>query len=142
MNAVLKQVEGCSFIGKADSNHWVPIDSKKEYAGSGAAAHPMELVLLALGSCTGCDVVSILRKKKAPVEDLEIHLTAERSETHPKVFTTIHIEFIFRGIGLNPLHLERAIELSQKNYCPVSAMLKPTVSITTSYRILEEVQDD
>jgi putative redox protein len=140
MKAVVKQIEGCSFIGKADSNHWVSIDTKKEVSGSDAAAHPMELVLLALGSCTGCDVISILQKKKVPLKDFEIHIDAERAEEHPRVFTKIHLEYVFVGTGLNPIHLERAIELSQQKYCPVSAMLRPSVPITTSYRIVEKQQ--
>ncbi len=138
MKAVIKQIEGCSFIGKADSNHWVPVDSKKEFTGSDAATHPMELILLALGGCTGCDVFSILQKKKVPLEDLEIHIDAERAEEHPKVFTKIHLEFIFVGKELNPTHLERSIQLSQQKYCPVSAMLRPSVPITTSYRIINK----
>jgi len=142
MNAVIKQIKGCSFIGKADSNHWVPIDSSKEHAGSDAATRPMELVLLALGSCTGCDVVSILQKKKVQLEHFEIVITAQRSETHPKMFINIHLEFVFVGSGLNPTHLERAIALSQQKYCPVSAMLSAKVKITTSYRIVEEMKND
>jgi putative redox protein len=140
MKAVVKQIESCSFIGKADSNHWVSIDTKKEVSGSDAAAHPMELVLLALGSCTGCDVISILQKKKVPLQDFEIHIDAERAEEHPRVFTKIHLEYVFVGTGLNSTHLERAIELSQQKYCPVSAMLRPSVPIITSYRIVEKQQ--
>jgi putative redox protein len=140
MKAIVKQIESCSFIGKADSNHWVSIDTKKEVSGSDAAAHPMELVLLALGSCTGCDVISILQKKKVPLQDFEIHIDAERAEEHPRVFTKIHLDYVFVGNGLNPTHLERAIELSQQKYCPVSAMLRPSVPITTSYRIVEKQQ--
>jgi len=124
-------------MGKADSNHWVSIDTKIEALGSDAATHPMELVLLALGSCTGCDVLSILQKKNVSLQDFEIHLDAERSEEHPRVFTKIHLEFVFVGKGLTPMPIERAIELSQQKYCSVSAMLKPTVPITTSYRIVE-----
>jgi putative redox protein len=142
MKALVKQIQGCSFIGKADSNHWVSIDTKKEVSGSDAAAHPMELVLLALGSCTGCDVLSILQKKKVSLQDFEIHIDAQRAEEHPRVFTKIHLEFVFVGIDLNPIHLERAIELSQQKYCPVSAMLRPSVPITTSYRIIEKEQQD
>ena len=51
----------------------------------------------------------------------------KKSELHPKVFTKIHLEFVFFGTGLNQVHLKRAIELSQEKYCPVSAMLKPSV---------------
>ena len=127
-------------MGKADSNHWVSIDTKKEASGSDAATHPMELVLLALGSCTGCDVLSILQKKKVSLQDFEIHIDAERSEEHPRVFTKIHLEFVFVGKGLTPTPIERAIELSQQKYCSVSAMLKPSVPITTSYRIVEGKQ--
>lgn len=138
MKAILRSIQGCSFVGKADSNHWVVIDTKKEVSGSDAATHPMELVLLALGSCTGCDVLSILTKKKVQLDDAEIQIDAERSEEHPKVFTKIHLEFVFSGKDLNPIHLERAIELSQQKYCPVSAMLRPTVPISTSFRIVEK----
>jgi len=138
MKAILKSIQGCSFVGKADSNHWVVIDTKKEVSGSDAATRPMELVLLALGSCTGCDVLSILTKKKVQLDDAEIQIDAERSEEHPKVFTKIHLEFVFSGKDLNPIHLERAIELSQQKYCPVSAMLRPTVPISTSFRIVEK----
>jgi putative redox protein len=76
------------------------------------------------------------------LQDFEIHIDAQRAEEHPRVFMKIHLEFVFVGIELNPIHLERAIELSQQKYCPVSAMLRPSVSITTSYRIIEKEQQD
>jgi putative redox protein len=142
MKAIIKQIDGCQFIGKADSNHWIPIDNKKEHFGTEAAARPMELILLALGSCTGCDVVSILLKKKVSLKGLEIYIDAERAETYPKVFTKIHVEFVFIGKDLNTTHLQRAIELSYQKYCPVSAMLKASVPISTSFRIVEEKKTD
>jgi len=135
MKAIIKQIEGCSFIGKSDSNHYVAIDTPKEAFGSDAASHPMELVLLALGSCSGCDVVSILEKKHVSLQGFEIHIDAERSKTYPKVFTKIHMDYVCYGEKINPIHVERAIALSQEKYCSVSAMLKPSVSITTSYKI-------
>jgi putative redox protein len=135
MKAIIKQIEGCSFIGKSDSNHYVAIDTPKEAFGSDAASHPMELVLLALGSCSGCDVVSILEKKHVLLQGFEIHIDAERSKTYPKVFTKIHMEYVCYGEKISPIHVERAIALSQEKYCSVSAMLKPSASITTSYKI-------
>jgi putative redox protein len=139
MKAIIKQVNGCSFVGKADSNHWVSIDTSKDAFGSDAATHPMELILIALGSCSGCDVVSILKKKQVQLKGFEIRIDAERSETYPKVFTKIHMEYVCYGEKINPIHVERAIALSQEKYCSVSAMLKPSVSITTSYKITNEV---
>ena len=138
MKAIIKQVEGCSFVGKADSNHWIAIDTPKESLGSDAAANPMELVLIALGSCSGCDIISILKKKQVQLKGFEIYIDAERSYTHPTAFTKIHMKYMFYGEKINPVDVERAIELSTKKYCPVSAMLKTSIQITSSFKILNE----
>ncbi len=133
--AYLKQVKGITFVGKTDSNIWINIDGPEEFGGSNAGVRPKELVLLALAGCTGSDVVSILQKKRAKLEDFEINISAETREEHPQVFTKIHIEYIFYGNELRTEDVERAIELSSTKYCSVQAMLKPTVEITHSYRI-------
>ena len=138
MKAEIRQVEGLTFIGKGDTNHWVVIDGPKEYFGSEAASRPMELLLIALGSCTASDVAAILNKKRVKLDGFKVVVEGERAEDHPKVFTKIHIDFIFYGKNLEKKHLERAIELSQGKYCPISAMLEKTVEITYSYKILEE----
>jgi putative redox protein len=139
VKAIVKQIKGCSFIGKADSNHWVAIDTPKETCGSDAASTPMELVLLALGSCSGADVVSIFDKKKVPLKGFEINIDAKRAESYPMVFTKINLEYVFYGQNIDPKHVERTIALSQEKYCSVSAMLKPSVSITSSYKIIDEI---
>jgi putative redox protein len=141
MKAIIKQIKGCSFIGKADSNHWVAIDTPKESCGSDAASTPMELVLLALGGCSGADVVSILNKKKVSLNSFEINIDAERAESYPKVYTKINLEYVFYGKNIDSKHVERAIALSHEKYCSVSAMLKPTISITSSYKIIDSLTD-
>lgn len=133
--AEVRQVQGISLAGRTDSNHWIVMDGPKELGGSDAGVRPKELVLLALGGCTGSDVMSILRKKRVSVDDVEIHLTADQAEEHPQVFTKIHVEFVFRGEHIESTDVERAIELSETKYCAVSAMLKSSVAITHSYRI-------
>ena len=133
--AIVRQVNGITLAGRADSNHWVVMDGPPEFGGSQAACSPKELVLLALGGCTMSDVVSILRKKRVAVTDVEVQITAEVSDEHPKVYTRIHLEFIVRGANVRPEDVARAIELSETKYCPVSAMLRPAVAITTSYRV-------
>ncbi len=137
--ALVKQVQGITFAGKTDSNHWVMMDGPEEFGGSNAGTRPKELILLALGSCTGSDVVSILKKKRVALDDFRIELTAETAETHPQVFTSIHMEFVFRGRDVKPADVERAIELSETKYCAVSAMLRGSVRITHGYRIEDAV---
>jgi len=74
MKVEVKQVSGLTMIGKGDSNHWVVIDSVKIYKGQDAASRPMELLLIALGSCLGMDIISLLGKKRAHLNNLEIKL--------------------------------------------------------------------
>ena len=133
--AIVKHLSGVTFAAKSDSNHWIMMDGPESLGGSNAAPRPKELLLFALGGCTGSDVASIMNKKRVRVEDFEIQLNAVVSEEHPQVFTEIHIEYVFFGDEINKQDVERAIELSTSKYCAVSAMLKPSIRITHSYRI-------
>lgn len=134
-HAIVKQLQGITFAAKSESNYWVVMDGPESFHGSDAAPRPKELVLMALGGCTASDVVSILKKKREPVEDIEILLTGNVRDEHPQIFTDIHIEYVFYGEHINPVNIARAIELSTTKYCAVSAMLKGTVALTYSYRI-------
>ena len=111
------------------------MDGPKSAGGTEAGSRPKELVLYALAGCTGSDVVNILKKKRVPLQGFEMYLAGEEAEEHPKVFTGIHVEYVFFGDGINSADVERAIELSTTKYCSVSAMLVPKVKITHSYRI-------
>ena len=139
MDVKIKQVKGLTFVGKADSNHWVSVDGPEKFNGSEAASRPMELLLISLGGCTGSDVASILSKKRVNLNDFELNLSAEKAEEHPKVFTKIDVEYVFYGSDLKEKDLKRAIDLSQDKYCPVSAMLKKSgVEIAYSFKIKEK----
>ena len=135
--AIVKQIKGVTFLGKTDSNHWVPMDGPENFGGSDAGTRPKELILLALGGCTGSDVAVILGKKKVKLDDFEINISAEVQETHPQVFTKIDLEYVFYGKNIPKEAVERAIELSLTTYCSVTAMLQKAVEITHSYRIVE-----
>ena len=133
--AMVKQVKGTTLAAKSDSNHWVIMDGPEMFGGSNAGSRPKELLLFALGGCTASDVIPILKKKHVPLDGFEVRLTGNVREEHPQVFTDIHIEYIFYGEGIDPVDIERAIELSTTKYCAVSAMLRPSVKITHTYRI-------
>ncbi len=135
--ALVKHIQGVTFIGKTDSNHWVVMDGPEQFGGSDAGIRPKELLLIALGGCTGSDVAVILQKKKVKLDGFEMNISAEVQETHPQVFTKIHLEYVFYGNNIPKEAVERAIELSQKTYCSVTAMLQKAVEITHSYRIEE-----
>jgi putative redox protein len=136
--AYLKQIKGITFAGKTDSNHWITMDGPEEFGGSNAGIRPKELLLLGLAGCTASDVVSILKKKRAPMDDFEINIKADTTDDHPQVFTKINLEYVFYGKGIDDKDVERAIDLSQTKYCGVTAMYKKAMEITHSYRIVEK----
>lgn len=124
-----------TFIAKGNSGHWLVMDSAKQLQGNDGASRPMELILQGLAGCTGMDVLSILHKKRIVLTNLEIEIEAERAIEHPKVFTKIDILYKFWGNNLTESAVQRAIELSETKYCSVSAMLRSTAIITSSFLI-------
>jgi putative redox protein len=135
MKATVVHAQDGGFVGRADSGHEARMDWSIESGGTGGAGSPMEMVLMALGACSGIDVLTILRKSRTPPEALRIELSADRREAHPRIFTKIHLEYIVRGAGIKPAALERAIRLSEETYCSVAGMLRGSVEITSGYRI-------
>ncbi|GAB1441829.1 OsmC family protein [Ignavibacteriales bacterium] len=138
VKAYIKQINGISFVGKTDSNHWVTMDGPEDFGGSNAGIRPKELMLLALGGCTGSDVVSILQKKRIDVRSFEINISAEMTDDHPKVYSAMNIEYVFTGKGIKDSDVERAIELSQTKYCGVTKMYEKAMEITHSFIIHNE----
>lgn len=136
-SAIVKQVQGITFTGKADSNNWVMMDGPEDFGGSNGATRPKELILLALGGCTSADVIAILNKKRVKLDDFYINISAESTDIHPKVYTKINLEYVFTGEDLKEKDIERAIELSQDTYCGVTAMLQKSIEITHSYKIVD-----
>ena len=126
------------FIGISPSGHAQTIETDSERH---AAATPMELVLLALGSCTGVDVISILKKKRQHVTDYRIEVSGERREDHPHSYTRLFVKHILRGRSLSEQAVARAIELSDQKYCSVAATLRGSAEIVTSYEIIEDSQE-
>ena len=126
--------EEVHFSAETGNGHVLELDGNPEPTSQGPS--PMELVLTALAGCSSMDVISILRKKRQDVRDLKINAHGVRAEEYPKVFTSITLEYVVTGKGIDPLAVERAIELARTKYCPVWAMLGKAVEITPTYRII------
>lgn len=123
------------FIGTSASGHSQTIDTK---GVEKTAASPVELLLLAVGSCTAIDVISILEKKRQLVTAYEVRVTGTRRDEHPRHFTRMNIHHIVYGRSVSEKALADAIRLSDTRYCSVAATVKPTVEIRTSFEIIEE----
>lgn len=139
MKAQVVQLQGITFAAKGDSAHWVMFDGPEEFGGSVAASRPLELMLFSLAGCAGADIASMLSKRRVKVERFEILVDAEQAESYPKVFTSIHLTFVFQGQDIPTQHIERMIELTRTKYCPAWNMLQQAVEITYSYEIRDSV---
>ena len=82
-------------------------------------------------------MVLILKRGRHDVRGCSVKLSADRADTEPKVFTTIHMQFTVTGKGLPAAAVERAIAMSHEKYCSASIMLGKTAQITTGFDIVE-----
>jgi putative redox protein len=117
-------VGGMRFVATADSGHAVVMDASPESGGANTAPRPMELLLMALGGCTGMDVISILRKKQQDVASLEVVVRGTQAAEYPKRYTDVTVEFVVSGRGLGEEAVRRAVDLSMEKYCSVKATIE------------------
>lgn len=126
--------ERLTFDATTTAGHRVTMDSSLTHGGDDRGASPMEMLLVALAGCAGRTVLDILHKKREPVQELEVIVTGTRAEAHPKVYT--HIEMAFHVAGdVKRESIERAIQLAEEKYCPVSVMLAETAVMTHSIEL-------
>ncbi|MAJ19084.1 MAG: peroxiredoxin [Euryarchaeota archaeon] len=135
MEAKIKWIDQVKFKGESETGHKLLMDGPAESGGENQGMRPMELILLGIGGCTSYDVVTILKKSRQAVNGCEAHITAQRADSIPKVFTKIHIRFVIDGEGLDEGTVERAIKLSAEKYCSASIMLNKSVEITHDFTI-------
>lgn len=126
------------FSGSADSGFNVTLDAAEPAGGHDAGFRPTELIAIGLVSCTGMDVISILKKKRQVVTAFEVKAHIQRASDHPKVFTHIEIEYIVTGKNIDLSAVERAVQLSEERYCPSIAMLRKAAEITNRIIIHQE----
>lgn len=113
----------------------VKIDGSSAIGGKELGVRPMELVLMALGSCSVFDLVSILEKQRQVIEDIDVEVSGNRRDSIPNIFTDIHIKFLLTGKDIDLVKAEKAAELAVKKYCSVHDMLAAG-GITITYEIV------
>ena len=130
-------VEGMQFVAES-AGHSVVIDGAPGF-GRGTGMEPMRLLLLGAAGCSAMDVVHILKNRMHKhVSGLQVEVTSELAEEHPKVYTKIEMHYRVKGEGLKERNVRRAIELSMEKFCGAAIMLGETAEIVTSYQIEKE----
>ena len=111
------------------------MDGSPDVGGENRAMRPMQILLTSLGGCSAMDIISILKKQRQPLEDIQFTLDGIREESAiPSLFKDIHITYKLFG-DLDEEKVRRAIDLSLEQYCSVAKTLEKTAKITYSFKI-------
>jgi putative redox protein len=129
-----------AFTALSPSLHTILIDTGTDVGGEASGPEPLDLILFALGSCTGMDVISILRKKRQKVSHYSVNVFANTAKDHPKTFTDIMVEHVVGGEDVDPAAVARSLELSITKYCPVHALLARATHVEHVYRLLDPME--
>jgi len=115
--------EKVRFALASASGHSAAIDEPPIF-GDDTAMRPTEMLLGALGGCTGLNAVLLLKKFKQPLKSLEVEVEGEQEKEWPRAFTTIDVTF---HIGWDGKHddalVEQALDMAGNRYCHIHAML-------------------
>jgi putative redox protein len=124
-----------SFETEVDG-HKIYMDTAEEHGGKNLGPRPKLMMMVALAGCTGMDVAAILKKMRENLEDLSVEVEGNVTEEHPKRFDGMKVIYRVKGKGINRKNVEKAVSLSSKKYCGVSANYKEAFDIT--YEIIIE----
>src|SRR6266849_6389516 len=108
---------------ESESGHNAQVDEAPVF-GSDAAMRPTEMLLGALGGCTGLNAVLLLRKFKQPLRALEVEVEGEQEQEWPRAFKKIDVTFHCGWAGKYDKDLvEQALDMACNRYCPIHATL-------------------
>jgi putative redox protein len=129
------------FEAKDAAGHAVLTDSSSESGGGDAGVRPMQLLLMALGGCSGIDIVSILKKQRQEIHAFSMHISGEREAgVEPSLWKTVHIVFDLQG-NVDASKAERACQLSIDKYCSVAETLRRAgAAITWEVKVAPTVE--
>lgn len=139
VSAKLQWVEGLKFSVQVGEGRKIELNSAEQMT---EAFTPMELFLVALAGCTSMDLQWILTRERQEIEGLEISIQGTRREVDPRYYEKIDLHFLVRGKHVRRDAVERAIRLSQDEYCSVKAMLKDSVKVNITYTIAGDMKPE
>jgi putative redox protein len=121
----VNRVKGDFGFEATDANgHLVRLDTSDETGGINFGARPMQTLLMALGGCSGIDVVSILKKQRLTIEAFSMKIQGEREKgKEPSLWESVHIDFELTG-NMDQDKADRACALSINKYCSVAETLR------------------
>ncbi|MBI9069562.1 MAG: OsmC family protein [Salinivirgaceae bacterium] len=124
----MKWKGGMAFETDLDG-HKLTIDALPVAGGNDSGPRPKVLMLVALGGCTGMDVISILKKMRVEPDSFNVRVESNITEEHPKHYDAMKLIYEFSGKDLDKAKLKKAIDLSMERYCGVSVVYRKAMPV-------------
>jgi putative redox protein len=106
-------------------------DTSPDHGGQDFGIRPMQSLLMALGTCSGIDVVSILQKMRQEISVYTMQIKGEREHDKvPALWKNIHMVFRLGGT-IEEEKAKHAISLSIEKYCSVAETLRRAGCVIT-----------
>lgn len=113
------------------------IDAPQD-GSDGVGLRPKAMMLSSLAGCSGLDVVSLLKKMRADVDDFKMIVHGELTDEHPKYYHKVALEYHFYGSDLKEDKINKAVDLSIEKYCGVMEMFRRFADVTTEVYLHEQ----
>lgn len=115
---------------RARAGEWTTeLDGDTEQATS-----PVQMLLQSVGGCAAVDMIHILRKGRQEPTGLEIRVSADRAEEHPRRLTRLEVRFYLSG-DVEREVAERAARLSFETYCSCYQSLREDIELDYSVTV-------
>ena len=118
--------------------HKLITDGGTNVGGDDKGVRPKKLMLTALAGCTGIDMAQILKKMRVEVRDIKVSVEGELTDEQPSYYKNMHVVYEFFGKDMPKKKIERAVQLSEEEYCGVSALYKKVIPVTSEIIYHEE----
>lgn len=105
--------------------------------GTPVGPRAKELVCLGLGACSGTNLVTLMKKMRQDVRQIEIAVEAEQAETDPMVFTHVIMRYTLHGKAIDPNKVKKALDYIEEKYCGVLHMVNKTAQTEFAFEIVE-----
>lgn len=129
MNVTLSRIND-DYLFEAKGAKHIPVLIDNKTGDSVKGASPMELLLMAVGSCNAIDIISILKKQRQEITSYSVEVEGDRKDTKKaRPFEFINVKIYLEG-SIAEDKAKRAAALSFEKYCSVSITLEPSVEIT------------
>lgn len=123
--------ENMLFESDNPSGHSVLIEPGTEHGGNEIGLRPKAMMLSSLAGCTGLDIVSLLKKMRAEVDDFKLVVNGELTDEHPKYYHSVTVDYHFYGRDLKEDKINKAVDLSIEKYCGVMEMFRQFAELKT-----------